>query len=530
MKRTSALTVQSTDAWNALLWLAVVLVSALAAAAVGLFGAVTPLRPLIIFWFLLICPGMALIRLLRLENLGAEWTLAVALSLALDAIVAAGMVYAGGWSPAGGLVTLIAISLGGAALQVAQATGWLAAASRWARATWHAASSALARPSAQLASEAAPRVSTTASTQRSPAVATSRGWSLLAAGAAVFLLVVSQLGRGLANSAVSSAYRPLPTNTPVLGVTATIPPTLAGESAGLVEDATLVAELSATPTVPTATSTQTSTPSDTVAPTETMVSSATPTPTTVTNNGPTGPGATNTIQPSDTPTLTPVATDTPDPNTNPPPVTTIPSTATMPPRVTPVTSVPETVSPTPTATYTPTGGPSPTRTSTGIPTSTRTPSALPSATATNTPPAPTQTHTPLPTNTVPPSPTQIPSQTPTATTPPTFKISGKVNAGRHQSEEDILISLSDGTSTFTDHHGHYDSHGHPAGTYTITPGKDGCEFSPPSLTIVVIDENSGGNNFDADCHNHDRDDGPVGYLAPLWQVISDLIGSVSETP
>jgi len=60
---------------------------------------------------------MALIPLLRLDDLGRELSLTIALSLALDIAVAIGMLYAGLWSPSGGLLTLITICLAGATTQ-----------------------------------------------------------------------------------------------------------------------------------------------------------------------------------------------------------------------------------------------------------------------------------------------------------------------------------------------------------------------------------------------------------------------------
>lgn len=77
-----------------------------------------PVRHLISFWFLLVCPGMAYVPLLHIRDGPVEWTLAVALSLALDAIVATLMVYTGNWWTHGGLIVLMAISIGGVALQI----------------------------------------------------------------------------------------------------------------------------------------------------------------------------------------------------------------------------------------------------------------------------------------------------------------------------------------------------------------------------------------------------------------------------
>ena len=105
------------------LWHAIIVTSAI---GVGLltFGDIeSPVRPLIALWFLCVCPGMAWVRVLHLKERLAEWTLAVALSLALDAMVAGTMLYAGAWSPKWGLVVLICISLAGIVLQIITARG-----------------------------------------------------------------------------------------------------------------------------------------------------------------------------------------------------------------------------------------------------------------------------------------------------------------------------------------------------------------------------------------------------------------------
>lgn len=62
-------------------------------------------------------------RFLRLAEPVVEWILAIALSFAVDAMVAGVLLYAGRWSPTGTLEILMGISLGGAILQ----TGFLEA-------------------------------------------------------------------------------------------------------------------------------------------------------------------------------------------------------------------------------------------------------------------------------------------------------------------------------------------------------------------------------------------------------------------
>jgi hypothetical protein len=104
-------------------WPAIIIVSSIAGglAMAGDIGA--PIRPLIAFWFLLICPGMAFIRLLHLQEWLTELTLAIALSLTVDTLVAEAMVLNHLWSPQGGLFGLICLSLAGAVLQLIEAVG-----------------------------------------------------------------------------------------------------------------------------------------------------------------------------------------------------------------------------------------------------------------------------------------------------------------------------------------------------------------------------------------------------------------------
>jgi hypothetical protein len=64
-------------------------------------------RPIIVMWFLFVCPGMAVIRFLRFNEIVTEWALALALSIAIDAIIAAIFLYAGMWSPNSVLVLLM---------------------------------------------------------------------------------------------------------------------------------------------------------------------------------------------------------------------------------------------------------------------------------------------------------------------------------------------------------------------------------------------------------------------------------------
>jgi hypothetical protein len=100
------------------LWPTIITISA-AAIGVLVFGDIdSPIRPLVALWFLIFCPGVALVRLLRLQEVWAEFTMAAAVSLSLDVGVASMLLYSGYWSPKLGLAILISVSLLGAVLQL----------------------------------------------------------------------------------------------------------------------------------------------------------------------------------------------------------------------------------------------------------------------------------------------------------------------------------------------------------------------------------------------------------------------------
>ena len=99
-------------------WPVAIMLSAAFVGALAVGGAGPPLRPIATLGFLAVCPGMAIIRLLQLEDVLTELTLAVALSIALDSLVAGTMLYVGRWSPSWALGLLLAVSVIGAACQL----------------------------------------------------------------------------------------------------------------------------------------------------------------------------------------------------------------------------------------------------------------------------------------------------------------------------------------------------------------------------------------------------------------------------
>ena len=102
-----------------LVWPITIILSSVAAGLAYFVFTDVSIRPLLVMWFLFVCPGMAVIRLLHLREAAVEWTLALALSFTLDAIIAGIQLYAQVWSPSATFAILIVLSLGGSFAQIA---------------------------------------------------------------------------------------------------------------------------------------------------------------------------------------------------------------------------------------------------------------------------------------------------------------------------------------------------------------------------------------------------------------------------
>jgi hypothetical protein len=70
-----------------------------------------PPRAAVVLAFVVVCPGMALVRLLRLGDALTELFLAVVVSLALAALVASIYLYLGMWRPRLSLLVIVAVAL-----------------------------------------------------------------------------------------------------------------------------------------------------------------------------------------------------------------------------------------------------------------------------------------------------------------------------------------------------------------------------------------------------------------------------------
>jgi hypothetical protein len=102
-------------------WGPVAIASAILAGVLAASGTHSPVRVAVTLWFLLVCPGMALVRLLALDDAAAELALAVALSIALAVGAGGVLLYSGRWSPGTTLGILIAITVTAAAAPLARA-------------------------------------------------------------------------------------------------------------------------------------------------------------------------------------------------------------------------------------------------------------------------------------------------------------------------------------------------------------------------------------------------------------------------
>jgi hypothetical protein len=94
---------------------AVLLLAAAGVSAVTYLGVWPSARAAIALPFLVVCPGLAWTRLLRIEPVLNEVLLGVALSLALDTVVSTSLLYVHVPSARASLGVLLAITLGGLA-------------------------------------------------------------------------------------------------------------------------------------------------------------------------------------------------------------------------------------------------------------------------------------------------------------------------------------------------------------------------------------------------------------------------------
>jgi len=94
-------------------WPVLLVLSAAATDIVVFADAAPKARPYVALWFVLVCPGMALVRLLRLEDPVVELVAGVGLSVALATILATvtveGGIFSWRWT-LGGLIVLVCVA------------------------------------------------------------------------------------------------------------------------------------------------------------------------------------------------------------------------------------------------------------------------------------------------------------------------------------------------------------------------------------------------------------------------------------
>ena len=93
------------------LWLWSVLASSIAVVSLVVLDVDSAIRPVVVVAFLIVAPGTAIVRLLKIPDRIAELTLGIALSAAVDGTVPGVLMYAGFWSSDLALLIVIGITL-----------------------------------------------------------------------------------------------------------------------------------------------------------------------------------------------------------------------------------------------------------------------------------------------------------------------------------------------------------------------------------------------------------------------------------
>lgn len=100
--------------WSIWSYPTMIMLSTFAAALVTFVFSDIAVRPLLLMWFLFVCPGMTVVHFFQLDEAKMEWILALALSIAIDAFIASILLYAGWWSPEHIFIILISFCFIGA--------------------------------------------------------------------------------------------------------------------------------------------------------------------------------------------------------------------------------------------------------------------------------------------------------------------------------------------------------------------------------------------------------------------------------
>lgn len=103
------------------LWPGLIVLSELLVGLVVFVFPAVQVRPFIVFGFLFLCPGATLMRFSRIQDPVTLLTLAVAISLSLDTLIAGCQLYTGHWSPEMTLAILMALTLACLLIQLLKA-------------------------------------------------------------------------------------------------------------------------------------------------------------------------------------------------------------------------------------------------------------------------------------------------------------------------------------------------------------------------------------------------------------------------
>lgn len=100
-------------------WPFVLLLSTLLVGITQIFY-IPVITPLVMSWFFLVCPGIAIVGLLPVKQISIQVSLIFALSIAVNTMLAEIMAFTHLWSPVSTLLLIAGLSIGGAILQVWQ--------------------------------------------------------------------------------------------------------------------------------------------------------------------------------------------------------------------------------------------------------------------------------------------------------------------------------------------------------------------------------------------------------------------------
>ena len=103
-----SVTVNKLSAW---FWLLVIPVSMVAAGLLQQTTSSSTIFRLITFWYILVVPGMTIVKLLHLEQAHIEWILAIVISICLNMLLAELMVYLHAYFPEVVLSLLLIVNL-----------------------------------------------------------------------------------------------------------------------------------------------------------------------------------------------------------------------------------------------------------------------------------------------------------------------------------------------------------------------------------------------------------------------------------